>query len=179
MQPILIDFDGTADFLMAVRLRGELCQTINPLRADMSIFDQRVKRADHQSTEDLRFAVGKLAREMATAVFAGDVQFARLRSDNFKGEPLSRYECVVLVQTFLGLAAQARGQDPRPYLDGSFSLIAEDDGVTRARAQAAANLPPGRVIGAAGVRPIAPSEARAETAPHPEATAAQEGAKRD
>jgi len=160
MQPILIDLDGTCDFLFVVRIRGVLCEAVNPLHADMSVFDQRITRAGQACESDLRDAVGDLAKRLAAEMFRGCEAFERLiGSDAHAREPISRHEAIVLLCAFLSCAAKARGDDPTPFIDGSFSLIAEDDGVRNARMKLAASLPPGRTVGQPmPARPVEPQQ---------------------
>ncbi len=149
MQPILIDLDGTSDFLFAVRIRGVICEAAHPARADMEVLQRRVKRAEHPDEAELRRAVGLLAQRMVEAIFAPCAAWQSLKGGALKEEPLSRQEAIVLVYQYLAVATKFTGGDVGPFATGSFSLIAEDDGVTKARAAAAANLAEGRTIGAA------------------------------
>lgn len=153
MQNILIDLDGTADFLFAVRIRGVICEAAHPARVDMETLERRVKRADHPDEGELRRAVGLLAQRMVGAIFASCPAWQSLKEGALRDEPLSRQEAIVLVYQYLAVATKFTGGDVGPFAAGSFSLIAEDDGVTKARAAAAANLPAGRVVGAAAEAP--------------------------
>ncbi|GEM_PF-2126717 len=150
MQPVLVDLDGSAGFLYAVRIRGWICEAAHPDRADMSVFDRRVRRADHHDEKSLRAAVKKLALSMLDALFDHPkvANWDLIKRNELQHEPISANDAKIILLQYLTLAAKHRGEDLTPYLDGSFSLIAEDDGVTKARAQLAASLPPGRTIGA-------------------------------
>lgn len=154
MQPVLIDLDRLTDFLFVVRIRGYLCEAVNPLRIDMAIFDERICRADHPSEKELRRAVEDLANRMLDAMFGECEAWQTLREDVLPGAPLSYFESTVVIMQFLMATTQAIGGDLTAFAQGGFSLIREDDETIRwrqrnadAAKRAAANLPPGRVIG--------------------------------
>ncbi len=165
MQPILVDLDGTAGFLYVVRIRGVLCEAAHPDACNLATFEHRVRRADYPNEADLRAAVRNLAMRLIDYLFADCAAWCEARGDVLHVEPLSTQEAIVILLQYLTLAAKHRGEDLTPYLDGSFSLIAEDDGVTKARAKLAANLPPGRTIGAPSAStPVEPQKGAAADA---------------
>jgi len=147
MQPVLVDLDGTSDFLFVVRIRGRLLEAEHPVWTDMAIFDERVFRADYSDEHTLRFAVRALAFKLIGEMFIGCNEWNRLLEDELQVEPLSAQEAIVILLQYLTLDAKWRGEDLTPFVDGSFSLIAEDDGVLKARTKLAATLPPGRTVG--------------------------------
>lgn len=147
MQPILIDLDGTCDFLFAVRMRGVIVEANRPSDLIMEALSARVRRSDFPEESELRRQVGLLAQRLVGVIFDGRSEWTRLLDGLLRDEPLSRHEAIVLIYQYLAVATKFRGGDVTPYTNGSFSLIAEDDGVTLARQRAAESLPPGRVIG--------------------------------
>lgn len=169
MQPILIDLDGTCDFLFAVRMRGVIVEANRPSDRIMEALSARVRRSDFPEESELRRQVGLLAQRLVVVIFGGCSEWTRLLDGPLRDEPLSRHEAIVLIYQYLAVATKFRGGDITPYANGSFSLIAEDDGVTLARQRAAESLPPGRVVGAratgAGEAPATEPQQGAPAAP--------------
>ncbi len=148
MQPVLVDLDGTAGFLYVVRIRGVLCEAAHPDRVNMRILERRVQRANCPDEASLRAAVRDHVFKLLDVLFEKSTGWKSIRHGILDDEPISPNDATIILLQYLTLVATVRGEDLTPYVDGSFSLIAEDDGVTKARAKLAASLPPGRVIGA-------------------------------
>lgn len=168
MQPVLVDLDGTAGFLYVVRIRGVLCEAMHPDRVNMRILEQRIPRANFPDEASLRAAVKNHVFELLDVLFERSNGWNSIRRGVLKDEPISPNDGATILLQYLTLVAKQRGEDLTPYIDGSFSMIAEDDGVMKARAKLAASLPPGRVVGAR-----ATGEAPANTEPQQGAAAAE------
>lgn len=141
MQPTLIDIDRSTYWLCHVRLRGITYDTVNPMRLDMSILDQRVKAADHDTDESLEKAVLKLGREIVARILVPK-DGADLGSVI---DSLSVHELQLIIMQYTMVALQAKGHSIDAYLSGGFNLIEESDTTrsaptTQARAS---NLPMG------------------------------------
>lgn len=163
----IIDIDQLSDWCVAVRVRGRLIETRNPLRCDMTLLDKRLKRADYATEADLSAARKSLLDQMLDRIFIGDAwNDLKRAAESGDVDALAPFEKLSIVFHYtLAHASAVHGQEHAAALAArGFTLIEEDEAKTQAPASAAPrrapDLPEGLHVGAAGeIRPVSPGEA--------------------
>ena len=161
----VINVDRLTQWCVPVLTRGRLIQTRNPLRENMDVLDERVRRADHADDESLCHARRALIQKMLERILC-DPGATGLFTDIADGRisPISDMEGLVIINnyTIANYAACGHQDRARALMLNPLSLIAEDDAAKEeATVQAAppsSPLPVGRVINGSASRPITPAD---------------------